>query len=142
VLVEEADIQDAVQEAMTRVWRKRATCRSPQAPESWVRRIAHNEALRVVAASGSRRGACAAGPTWEAADTAAGLATDRVLLTTDVNRALAGLADRDRALVRLRYEEDLAQTAIATRLGMPDATIRVQLHRLRKRLTSDLSELR
>jgi RNA polymerase sigma factor (sigma-70 family) len=70
------------------------------------------------------------------------LATDRVLLTTDVNRALAGLADRDRALVRLRYEEDLAQTAIATRLGMPDATIRVQLHRLRKRLTSDLSELR
>jgi RNA polymerase sigma factor (sigma-70 family) len=75
-------------------------------------------------------------------DLGAELAGERALLAADVGRALARLPERDRVLVRLRYGDDLAQTTIASRLGMPDATIRVRLHRLRKQLTGELGDLR
>ena len=49
----------------------------------------------------------------------------------DVHAALERLNERDRQLIRLRYEEDLTQTAIASRLGMPEGTVKVRLHRVR-----------
>src|SRR5262245_49792456 len=37
---------DAAQEAIVRAWRYRESCRSPEQPFAWLRRIAHNEAIR------------------------------------------------------------------------------------------------
>ena len=34
----------------------------------------------------------------------------------------------------MRYEEDLTQPAIAARLGIPEGTVKVQLHRARVKL--------
>ncbi len=34
----------------------------------------------------------------------------------------------------MRYEEDLTQPAIAARLGIPEGTVKVQLHRARLKL--------
>jgi RNA polymerase sigma-70 factor (ECF subfamily) len=53
-----------------------------------------------------------------------------------VDRALRDLPARDRALLTLRYAEDLTQPQIAVRLGSPEGTVKVQLHRARGRLRS------
>jgi RNA polymerase sigma-70 factor (ECF subfamily) len=44
------------------------------------------------------------------------------------------LSERERVLLALRYEEDLTQPAIAARLGIPEGTVKVQLHRARVKL--------
>jgi len=44
------------------------------------------------------------------------------------------LSDRDRRLLRMKYEEDLTQAAIAHRLGIPEGTVKVRLHRARNKL--------
>jgi RNA polymerase sigma-70 factor (ECF subfamily) len=57
----------------------------------------------------------------------------------DVRHALARLPARDRTLVLLRYRADLTQAQIAELTGMPEGTVKVRLHRARKRLRSQLS---
>lgn len=52
----------------------------------------------------------------------------------DLQAALGHLSERERALLSLRYEEDLTQPAIAARLGIPEGTVKVQLHRARLKL--------
>ena len=52
----------------------------------------------------------------------------------DLHAAMAALSERDRELLELRYEEDLTQAAIAARLGIPEGTVKVRLHRARNKL--------
>jgi RNA polymerase sigma-70 factor (ECF subfamily) len=54
--------------------------------------------------------------------------------SADLQAALADLSDRDRMLLELRYEEDLTQKMIAVRLGIPEGTVKVRLHRARDKL--------
>jgi DNA-directed RNA polymerase specialized sigma24 family protein len=42
--------------------------------------------------------------------------------------------------VELRYANDLRQGQIAAILGIPEATVRVRLHRIRKRLGTLIGE--
>ena len=133
LLADRHDAEDAVQEAMARAWRRRHRCRRPEAPLPWFLQITRNEALRLVA----RRRPAQASP-WEGAS--ADPEIDRLVLRVDVRRALERLPSRDRTLASLRYDEDLAQSRIATLLDTPEGTIKVQLHRLRERLRSDLGE--
>ena len=51
-----------------------------------------------------------------------------------LHAALELLSDRDRQLLELRYTEDLTQQAIARRLGIPEGTVKVRLHRARDKL--------
>jgi RNA polymerase sigma-70 factor (ECF subfamily) len=52
----------------------------------------------------------------------------------DLHAAMEALSERDRQLLEMRYEEDLTQAAIATRLGIPEGTVKVRLHRARAKL--------
>ena len=134
LLVDSHDAEDAVQEAMARAWRRRDRCRSPEAPLPWFLQITRNEAFRVMA---KRRSVDERH--WEPAS--APLEIDRLVLKVDVHRALARLPGRDRALASLRYEEDLAHSRIAALLGTAEGTIRVRLHRLRRKLRRELGEV-
>ena len=44
----------------------------------------------------------------------------------DLQAALERLSESERALLAMRYEEDLTQAAIAARLGIPEGTVKVQ----------------
>jgi RNA polymerase sigma-70 factor, ECF subfamily len=57
-----------------------------------------------------------------------------------VQQALSALTLEERRLIDLRYKDDLAQPAIASLLGLPEGTVKVQLHRLRKRLRKVMTE--
>ena len=61
-------------------------------------------------------------------------------LRVDLFRALAELPEPDRRLLQMRYGEDLTQASVADRLGIPEGTVKVRLHRLRARLRVALKE--
>jgi RNA polymerase sigma-70 factor (ECF subfamily) len=130
---------EAAQEAMTRAWRQRHSCRTPSRPDGWVARIARNEALRL--RSRERTRSQREDPHHEPATLShAHPDEDRLLERLSVRNALAELSPEERHLVRLRYEADLAQPAIARLLGMPEGTVKVKLHRIRRRLEAVISE--
>ncbi len=58
----------------------------------------------------------------------------------DVQAALNALTSQDQTLLMLRYDEDLTQSAIADRLGMPEGTVKVRLHRARAKLQEVFGE--
>jgi RNA polymerase sigma-70 factor (ECF subfamily) len=130
VLRNPIDRDDAVQEALTRAWVHRASCRTPLAPDPWVRQIARREALRLAVrqrVDRERRADC---------DSAAGRAEDSAAIVRrlDVHEALRALAPAERRLVVLRYYGDLSYGQLADALDMPEGTAKVRLHRVRKRL--------
>lgn len=60
---------------------------------------------------------------------------------SDVEQALARLGDEDQELLRLVAWEQLARDEIALVLGVSRATVRVRLHRARRRLADQLAAL-
>jgi RNA polymerase sigma-70 factor, ECF subfamily len=130
--------EDVAQEALLRAWRARATCATPDAPLPWLLAITRNEALRWKARAGVDGAsldpdALAALPGVDGPDPAETV-TGRVWLST----AIAELSPPDQRLLRMRYEADLTTAQIAKRLGMPEGTVKIRLHRLRTRLRGEL----
>jgi RNA polymerase sigma-70 factor, ECF subfamily len=128
-----ADAEEAVQEALVRAWLRRDACRSPEEPLPWLLEITRNEARRLHGRE-ARRGHCEL-PEWHPPDVRRDedeFAGAAVRMT--VEQALGALGDRDRRMLRLRYDEDLTQVEVARRLGLPETTVKVRLHRARRRL--------
>jgi RNA polymerase sigma-70 factor, ECF subfamily len=132
------DAEEAVQEALARAWVRRDACRSPEAPLPWVLEITRNEARRVLGrqARRSTREVVDAEPPATLGDEELA----RTALRLTVEQALGTLADGDRCLLRLRYAEDLTQSEVARRLGVPEGTVKVRLHRARRRLRGLLAD--
>jgi RNA polymerase sigma-70 factor (ECF subfamily) len=129
---------EAAQEAMSRAWRQRRKCRTPRTPEPWVAQIARNEAFRLRA--GEQRQSHVASRAAEEYAGASSFAEEELISKVSVQQMLAGLTLEERRLIDLRYGEDLAQPAIAELLGVPEGTVKVRLHRLRKRLRKVITE--
>jgi RNA polymerase sigma-70 factor, ECF subfamily len=127
------EAEDIAQDSVVRAWRKRDKLRNSEARKSWLGTIVRNEALREFA-----RKRPAPSDTIEVAH---GSDDERVLATVeraDLHAALDRLNQRDRQLVRLRYDEDMTQEAIAHRLGIPLGTVKVRLHRVRAKLRREI----
>lgn len=129
------DADEALQEAMTRAWRGRDACRCPEAPLPWCLQITRNEAVRLIR---RRRAASVESlpedAVWE--DQRAGQEGQQSLVRIDVHRALEHLTPHERHLIALRYVHDYSHSEIAARLEIPEATARVRLHRVHKRLAA------
>ena len=125
---EESD--DIAQEAMLRAWRMRHTCRARDAPWPWMAQITRNEALRMYARAREAPLDRHDSPEAAAEDPRLATAPERA----DLQSAIAALDPVDRLLVELRYQRDLTNPSIAQLLEMPEGTVRVRLHRLRKTL--------
>ncbi len=127
------EAEDIAQDATLRAWSKRETLRKIEARKSWLATIVRNEALREFARK--RPAPTDMLDTWQGSD------DERVLATVeraDLHAALERLNKRDRQLVRLRYDEDMTQEAIARRLGIPLGTVKVRLHRVRAKLRREI----
>jgi RNA polymerase sigma-70 factor (ECF subfamily) len=138
------DVDEVVQEAMVRAWRRRGSCRgADQMP--WMRQIARNEALRLLDRSRRRSehellddDTLLGG----FSDDEAGEREDALLLRMQVKQLVGGLSVADRKLLALRYEHDLSQPEVARQLGIPEGTVKIRLHRLRGRLRKALDASR
>jgi RNA polymerase sigma-70 factor (ECF subfamily) len=129
-----AAVEDAAQEALIRAWRSWERGGPPESPVAWMTTIARREAVRWKTGPNGLSWASTLAEPPEAPATA----PDPVA-SLDVRHALARLPARDRTLVLLRYRADLTQAQIAELTGMPEGTVKVRLHRARKRLRSQLS---
>jgi RNA polymerase sigma-70 factor (ECF subfamily) len=132
VLRSPTEVEDAAQEALVRVWKSSRTPDEIERPVAWLRRIARNEALRLRAREHGRREEAMADDIEELASPGDGEAAlaDRLQIVD----LLATLHPADRQLVWLRYFEDITQANVARRLGVPEGTVKVRLHRVRKHL--------
>lgn len=127
------EAEDAAQEALIRAWRFRDRCQTPEAPDAWVRSIARREALRL----GHSPTPAAAEDNHSSAVTDGGFRSAREL---DALAALDDLLPIDQLVVKLRYQQDLTTRQIARLVDWPEATVRVRLHRLRRRLAHELKD--
>ncbi len=130
------EAEDIAQDAVVRAWRKKDTLRDSAARTAWLGTIVRNEALREFA----RKRPISS----DLIEIVHGSDDERVLATVeraDLHAALERLNERDRQLVRLRYDEDLTQEAIARRLGIPLGTVKVRLHRVRAKLRRAIGAL-
>jgi RNA polymerase sigma-70 factor (ECF subfamily) len=131
-----SEAEDIAQDALLRAWRRRSTLREAGSRKQWLAAIVRNEAFRQF--SRTRPDPVATLEAEHGAD------DERVLATVeraDLHAAISRLDERDRQLVRLRYDEDLTQTAIAHRLGIPEGTVKVRLHRVRAKLRREIGSL-
>jgi RNA polymerase sigma-70 factor, ECF subfamily len=124
-----SEAEDIAQDALLRAWRRRSTLREADRRNQWLATIVRNEAFRQHARV--RPDPTSAIERYEAVEDAQVVAT---VERADLHAALRRLSDRDRQLLELRYTEDLTQQAIARRLGIPEGTVKVRLHRARIKL--------
>ncbi|HET7509014.1 MAG TPA: sigma-70 family RNA polymerase sigma factor [Solirubrobacterales bacterium] len=123
------EAEDIAQDALLRAWRRRSTLRDPERKIQWLATIVRNEAFRT-------HERVRPDPT-STIELHEGAEDEQVVATVesaDLREALADLSERERELLELRYEEDLTQKMIARRLGIPEGTVKVRLHRARDKL--------
>jgi RNA polymerase sigma-70 factor (ECF subfamily) len=124
-----SEAEDIAQDALLRAWRRRSTLRDSERRNQWLATIVRNEAFRQHARV--KPDLTATVELLEGAEDEQVLAA---VETADLHAALAGLSERDRRLLEMRYGEDLTQAMIARRLGIPEGTVKVRLHRARDKL--------
>jgi RNA polymerase sigma-70 factor (sigma-E family) len=125
--------EDALQTAFVQAYAKWGRVSSARDPEAYVRRMAINAALTRHRKSSTRRETVVAGPVDEQTPVAESDAPD-----DEVWQAVLGLPPRQRAIVVLRYYEDLSEAQIAEVLDCRPGTVKSQasaaLGHLRSRL--------
>jgi RNA polymerase sigma-70 factor, ECF subfamily len=124
-----SEAEDIAQDALLRAWRRRSTLRETDRRNQWLATIVRHEAFR-------QHARIRPDPT-STIETQEGVEDAQVIATVelaDLHAALKVLSERDRELLELRYTEDLTQQAIARRLGIPEGTVKVRLHRARDKL--------
>jgi RNA polymerase sigma-70 factor (ECF subfamily) len=126
-----SEAEDIAQDALLRAWRRRSTLRDADRRNQWLAAIVRNEAFR-------QHARMRPDPT-SAIEGREGVEDEQVIATVelaDLRAAMKRLNDRDRQLLQMRYEDDMTQGAIARKLGIPEGTVKVRLHRARNRLRS------
>ncbi|HWE80084.1 MAG TPA: sigma-70 family RNA polymerase sigma factor [Gaiellaceae bacterium] len=130
--------EDAVQEALTSVWRSAATYRPEFGPgASWLYAITRN----AIISRWRKRPEPAAEPSDEPSDEPGPAErAEQAWRSFCVHRALATLPDHQRQLVELAYWGELSQSEIAERLGLPLGTVKTRTRAALKRLAEALRE--
>ena len=134
--------EDVVQECLLQVARRWSRVRRMAYPAAYARRIATNLAIAAAERHSTERAELAAGFDFEPVAAAARLALEQVDHQYDLDAALGRLAPRQRAVVVLRFFEDLTEAQTAEVLGCSVGTVKSTCSRALDHLRSDLpSEL-
>jgi RNA polymerase sigma-70 factor, ECF subfamily len=145
-----AEAEDLFQETWLRVARHGPFLPDGQDLKPWLLTIVlnlHRDALR---RKRVRRGflhrqyrdekpSSSASDRYAPASTEPARATEQAWLQRDIDRAIAGLPEKQRRVFLLSEFEGLRQTEIAGIMGIPVGTVKSLLHRAVKRLQKDLA---
>jgi RNA polymerase sigma-70 factor (ECF subfamily) len=134
-----ARAEDLVQEAFLRAWQALPTFRFKSAFSTWLHRLAVNTALMELRSrsGGQDLETDDAALEWQASADTAGQRTREQL---DLERAVASLPERARAVLVLYDIEGWKHEEIAAELGMAVGSSKAQLHRARNLLRTRLGE--
>ena len=135
IVWDQAEAEDLVQECLLKVARRWPQVRRMEQPRAYARRVLVNGALDGASVRARRRRELAAGPPESAveADPSAALDTRAELL-----QALGQLPGRQRAVLVLRYFNDLSETQVAELLGCSPGTVKSSASRGLARLREAL----
>jgi RNA polymerase sigma-70 factor, ECF subfamily len=140
VLGNEQEASDALQDALTRIWKHRRQLETHSNPSAWMTRIALNAAydrLRLRKASTTEPlPAEIEGADPSASSIIEQRETERALL-----KEIGRLSPKQGQAILLRLVEDLPFKDVAEALGCSEATARVHVQRGRERLRDRLSNL-
>ena len=138
---DEEDARDVVQEAYLRAFRSLARFRGDARFSTWLYRITANCAATAVGRRRRHRHDELSDEFHPADVRTGGDPEERgeaVAVRAELERALAALPPKLRAVVVLRDIYDLPHEAIAAELGISESAAKVRLHRARRRLREDL----
>jgi RNA polymerase sigma-70 factor (ECF subfamily) len=132
--------QEAVQAAWATAWPRLGTLRDRDRLRPWLITIAANEARQLVRRR-LRRGIREIALDIEDGGTITGRPdpADGAALV-DLANALAGLDPGDRAIVGMRYAAGMTSAEIGAALGISDASARVRMAKVLRRLRKDLGD--
>ena len=139
--------EDLAQEVFIKAYRKLQTFDRQRKLSSWLFKIAHNTTIDYL-----RRGRLETVPlearaadgeaSWEVLPTAEEQGperrAERAQLVSGLNAALGRLKPSYREILLLRFQQGLAYHEIAEVTGLAMGTVKVHLHRARKRLAAEL----
>ena len=133
VLRNRPDAEDAVQDAFVQAWSGLPGLKDLDRWPAWFRRLVVNAAIDTDRRRRRR-------PTVQLIDIAfsTGDATGGVVERDEVDRLMASLSAGDRAVVVLRYQQDLELPAIADALDIPLGTAKARLHRALKKIRKNI----
>ena len=114
--------EDAVQTALAKAYRSWRRISKLESPEAYVRRMAVNEVLSNRRTAHVRREVVRA----ELPDAPGTARDDGALAHDEMWRAVSSLPPRQRAVLVLRYYEDLSEQQIADTLGCRPGTVKSQ----------------
>ncbi len=139
------DAEDVTQEVLVRLWRHRDNV-DPTRIHAWVMRVARNLVIDVSRRQRMRSTIFADGTDvdlvcGEVADgTNRTDGTERSELRGLLEEAVAALEEPYRSIVIMREIQDRSYNEIAEAMAMPLGTVKVYLHRARRRLRERLSK--
>ena len=142
-LGDRATAEDVHQQVYLEVW-QRAPTYDPARSRflSWVMTIARSRAIDQLRRRIPEPVGGSGEPAFERDPDAAVDEVDRLIERYRVAGLLAGLPREERALLRMRFYDDLSQTQIAERTGMPLGTVKMRMTRALGRLRERLEEER
>ena len=129
---EQSAAEDLVQDALLKVAERWSRLRH-EAPDAYARRVIYNGAMTRFRRH-TRESSRAALPEVTAPAT-----TDDWLSGADIRAALQRLTAKQRAVLVLRYYEDLSEQQIAEALGVTAGTVKSQAHAGLRRLREELA---
>ncbi|MGD0362275.1 MAG: sigma-70 family RNA polymerase sigma factor [Bryobacteraceae bacterium] len=141
MLRDRAVAEELAQDVFLSLHQHLAEMESPEHVLFWLRRVTGNRALD----EARRRQRRPMVSLENAPEPVAVTATGDPLLGTALRKLVAALPEKARAIVVMRYQEDLDPTEIARVLGIPVGTVKSQLQRalalLREKLSRSLGEI-
>ena len=129
--------EDVLQTVWLKVIRKIGSLEEPRALRTWLYRIAHNEAVQQLRKGGRE---VALEDEEEVLEAAAEEEDSRPLDTARVNVALDEISSEHRAVLTLRFMDDLSYTEIANVVGCSVGTIRSRIYYAKRALRKQIEE--
>jgi RNA polymerase sigma-70 factor (sigma-E family) len=127
-----ATAEDLVQTSLAKTWSKWETLRDRQAGEAYARKV-----MATTSISWWRKRSSSEVPTAEFREGAGSDPTDAVGEIDEMQRALARLPRRMRAVLVLRFAEDRSEAEVAEMLGISVGTVKSTTSRALARLRVD-----
>ena len=137
LLRDRAVAEELAQDVFLSLYQHLAELESPEHVQFWLRRVTSNRALDVA----RRRQRRPMVSLENAPEPVAVSSTGDPLLGTALRKLVAALPEKARAIVVLRYQEDLDPAEIARVLGIPVGTVKSQLQRALALLREKLSRV-
>ena len=138
------DAEEVAQDAFLKAFQKLAGFRQESSFQTWLYRIAYNEAISRIRKNKVKlldleEEITGNIPEEEIEEDIAGLDEEEQKMV--IGKILDGLPDIDRVIVTLFYLENHPVSEISVVTGLGESNVKVRLHRVRKRIYSDLQQI-